>query len=1742
MKKSLFRVLAMALAALLLLPAVGAFGVALPAPVAAVAPALVPFTTTPMVAAGSSYSLALRADGTVWAWGRNESGQLGNAWHVTAHHLPSQVLAGTIGETTPLTNITTVAAGNTHSLALRADGTVWEWGFNPTGNNHRFTAREVQGLNNVIAIAAGSAYSLALRVDGTVWAWGNNAQGQLGINTITFRHAPTQVLAGAADGTYLTDIIAISAGGDHNLALRADGTTWAWGRNTEGQLGDGTTIERRSPVQVVAGAAAGTYLTNIIAMSAGSERTLALRADGTVWAWGCNSDSLLGDGTIVAQRNTPVQVVAGTTDGTHLTDIIAVSMGNHHSLALRADGTISAWGRNIGGLIGDGTTTLRCMPVQVENLSNVTVISNGHSHSLALRADGTIWSWGQNHMGHLGDGTWIERHTPVQVLGPNGVGHFDVFYGIETNLIHTPQDLDNVRHNLSGDFVVMNDIDLGVMGDWQPIGTVAAPFTGTLDGNGFAIQNMTVRATTADGADMGLFGVMENAEVRDLEFTNAVVHVNRNTVQTAGILAGHASGVIDNVTTRGNIQATAAAAGVNIGGMVGFLAAPAEIHNSTNHAAVTAGTTAAPLGFTGNIGGVVGRAENLPSFIHVANFGNVVYTSSNLGAAGTATVYVGGIAGQLHAIVNHAENHGAVTVATTANTSTARGARPRAGGIAGRSTNSIISNATNTASIRGAGQFANPMVGGIVGQALDVFILRAINTGDIHSSVGPDVQTGDESLGANSGGIIGIAAGGRIAESWNSGTISAGGSHFFDRLRLRFSMAGGMVGHVISGPFVVRNSWNSGTVSATGPSTTQGNARAGGIIGVSAAANVAIEQSYNYATVTATAGQSAMHGGIIGRAANTPSLTNVYFLSGGQASGSGGIAQTNVATLTAAEMLQQESFVGFNFSMFWMMLPDMTPQLRHGATTTFTVSFNANGGEDAPLAQAKTFDLPLRVSTQVPTRHAHTFMGWATTPNATVATVQPGDIFTLNANRTFYAVWSAVPTFAVTVANAEGSGSFVPGDTVTITATPANENERFVRWNFISPASVTFTQGNANSQTASFTMPAQAVTVTAVFESIISLLTVQNGSGSGNFAAGNTVNITANTPPTGQRFSHWNIDPTVEFANFTSRYDAAASFVMPPQATTATAVFAQLYAVAVIGGTGGGNFAAGEIAILQASTAPSGQRFSHWNFTPTVAFSGGTNATQAAVNIVVPAGGATATAVFVPIVNAVTVNNGTGGGDFAANALVNIQANTASAGQRFHAWQFSPAVTLTNGTINSASVTFVMPEAAVVATALYEAVHTVTVNGGSGDGVFAAGEIVSISANSAAQGQQFSQWSFSPIVQFVDGTSATSAFVRFVMPAGPVSATAMFEASAATLFAVTVNGGLGSASYASGATATIAANTPPAGQHFVRWNVSPTVTFTGGTNATSAVAQFTMPAQAVTATAVFEVIPVTSVTIGGAATHNLNVDGTVQLSATVAPATANQNVSWVSSNTTVATVNNAGLVTARAAGTTTITVTTADGDHTASVTVTVTQPVTGVTIAGAATRNLTTGQTAQLTATVAPTNATNRNVTWSSSNTAIATVSTVGLVTARAAGTATITVTTADGNHTAFVTVNVAAPIVAVTGVTIAGAATRNLTAGQTLQLTATAAPTNATNRNITWTSSNNSVAVVSATGLVAAVAPGTAVITASTQCGRSAQVTVTVVEPPPPDSGTNLTWLWILLTALASIAATAAAMFMFLG
>ena len=268
------------------------------------------------------------------------------------------------------------------------------------------TPAQVSNLGDVKTVQGGCAHSLALKNNGTVWAWGLNNVGSVGDGTATLRQTPVQVKAGSA---FLTDINSVSAGCIHNLALKSDGTVWVWGHNTDGEIGDGTKTHRYSAVEVKN--SDGSALSGIKAVSASQNHSLALKEDGTVLAWGNNEYGELGNGTsgFYTGSPTPVQVE-------NLNGIKAVAAGSYYSLALKEDGTVLAWGNNYDGILGNGTAGgFSDTPVQVSNLNGVKAVAAGGTFSLALKDNGAVFAWGKNSSGQLGDGTTTHSYTPVQV-------------------------------------------------------------------------------------------------------------------------------------------------------------------------------------------------------------------------------------------------------------------------------------------------------------------------------------------------------------------------------------------------------------------------------------------------------------------------------------------------------------------------------------------------------------------------------------------------------------------------------------------------------------------------------------------------------------------------------------------------------------------------------------------------------------------------------------------------------------------------------------------------------------------------------------------------------------------------------------------------------------------------------------------------------------------------------------------------------------------------------------------------------------------------------------------------------------------------------------------------------------------------------------------------------------------------------------------------------------------------------
>jgi len=337
--------------------------------------------------------------GSVWAWGFSAHEQ-----SVTGTVVVRRVPFRERG----LEGVKAIAAGRGHYLALKSDGTVWGWGDNRQGQLGDGTTEfregivQAKGLAGVVDVAAGESHSLALKADGTVWAWGGNADGQLGDDRPKLQPRPTKVQR-------LSGAIAISSGANHCLALKADGTVWSWGRNYSGQVGRGipSVDTHWWPIRI-------RRLMGVKAVAAGGDHSLALREDGTVWAWGSNSQGQLGDGRGGSRYDDKKSTPGRIPD---LVDVIGIACGGTHSLAVKRDGTVWAWGGNGQGQLGHGTTETRKVPVLVRGLSEVKAVAAAMSYSLALKKDGTVWAWGEGRLGQLGDGTTESRSVPVQAKG-----------------------------------------------------------------------------------------------------------------------------------------------------------------------------------------------------------------------------------------------------------------------------------------------------------------------------------------------------------------------------------------------------------------------------------------------------------------------------------------------------------------------------------------------------------------------------------------------------------------------------------------------------------------------------------------------------------------------------------------------------------------------------------------------------------------------------------------------------------------------------------------------------------------------------------------------------------------------------------------------------------------------------------------------------------------------------------------------------------------------------------------------------------------------------------------------------------------------------------------------------------------------------------------------------------------------------------------------------------------------------
>ncbi|MDW8145466.1 MAG: carboxypeptidase regulatory-like domain-containing protein [Roseiflexaceae bacterium] len=380
------------------------------------------------IAAGSGHTCALSSDGAAWCWGRNDYGELGDG-SVTGKRAVPAAVSGLHG-------IAMITAGGDHTCALSTNRTVWCWGENAYGqlgdgtNTDRPVPVMVNGLNNVTGIAAGTDHTCAVLTDGTVRCWGRNHSGQLGDGSTTDRPAPAPVNG-------LTNVTSLAAGPNYTCAVLAGGTVRCWGTNSStpavvpglagvmdvaasaghtcALLSDGT-VQCWSVTSLVPGLVNG--LSGVIDLAGGWLHTCAVLNNGTMRCWGANWYGQLGDGSTTSYPTTPATVSG-------LSGASKASAGRDHTCALLNDGTARCWGAGFRGQLGDGVPfSYSTVPVVVKGLSGASAIASGHEHNCALLATGTVQCWGSNSSGQLGDGRFGDNYgystVPVAVFGIGG--------------------------------------------------------------------------------------------------------------------------------------------------------------------------------------------------------------------------------------------------------------------------------------------------------------------------------------------------------------------------------------------------------------------------------------------------------------------------------------------------------------------------------------------------------------------------------------------------------------------------------------------------------------------------------------------------------------------------------------------------------------------------------------------------------------------------------------------------------------------------------------------------------------------------------------------------------------------------------------------------------------------------------------------------------------------------------------------------------------------------------------------------------------------------------------------------------------------------------------------------------------------------------------------------------------------------------------------------------------------------
>lgn len=380
---------------------------ATPVSIASPNPKPTPFMSAEGISAGERHTCAIKAGGTVQCWGSNSSGQLGNNTKIDSS-VPVDVMN--------LKNVTLISAGLRHTCALVAGGTAWCWGLNVYGQLGNGTTADssvpilVAGLTGAISVVAGDFHSCAIVSNGSVQCWGSGAFGSVLVKASAPATSPMALAGLSGAVSSISTTVGAQGSYDHSCGIFSGGVVQCWGDNFSGELGNGSTVLTSPPVQVQG-------LSSVVAISAGgssgfqitpgnnNQFTCAVKSAGTVHCWGDNFRGQIGNGST---SNSSVPVEATGVNGA-----TAISTGYLHSCALVAAGKVRCWGANSNGQLGNGTLTDSLTAVDVTVLTGATAISGRWNHNCARVAGGAVQCWGWNSNGQLGNGTKLDSNVPV---------------------------------------------------------------------------------------------------------------------------------------------------------------------------------------------------------------------------------------------------------------------------------------------------------------------------------------------------------------------------------------------------------------------------------------------------------------------------------------------------------------------------------------------------------------------------------------------------------------------------------------------------------------------------------------------------------------------------------------------------------------------------------------------------------------------------------------------------------------------------------------------------------------------------------------------------------------------------------------------------------------------------------------------------------------------------------------------------------------------------------------------------------------------------------------------------------------------------------------------------------------------------------------------------------------------------------------------------------------------------------